>query len=341
MSDISRWFCEQAWVRDSAGPCVSLGEQGAFDDMHLFAPAAFVEDGRSRLYYCGSQGAVEDRVFRMGLSTSRDGRNFGKHEVSPLLEMGNGASVLTPTFLRGGDGRVLREDGSLRLWFSSTTFPTGIVHTIHETRSEDGLSWSRPSGSQVEGAYAPTVLKDGDHYLMWYTDVTDEPWVFRFAESPDGSTWTTHPDPVLVVDQDWELNRLFYPTVLKRDGFFLMWYGSYQASNRHTTAIGFAVSKDGVSWTKHPGNPVFGPNPERKWESHYTTSQSLYLLDDGSLRLFYASRTKPPFTHKYFAIGTAVWNEPFSIDDGIRGSAVDWLFDLPTDIALIALNAQE
>lgn len=311
MSDISRWFCEQAWVRDSAEPCVSLGEQGAFDDTHLFAPAAFVEDGRSRLYYCGSQGAVEDRVFRMGLSTSRDGRNFGKHEVSPVLEMGNGASVLTPTFLRGGDGRVLREDGSLRLWFSSTTFPPGIVHTIHETRSEDGLSWSRPSGSQVEGAYAPTVLKDGDRYLMWYVDVTVDPWVFRFAESADGATWRSHSEAVVVADQEWERDRLFYPTVLKRDGVFLMWYGSYQSIDRHTTAIGFAVSEDGVHWTKHPGNPVFGPNPAREWESHYTTSQSIHTQPDGSLRMYYASRTKPPFTHKYVAIGTAVWEKPF------------------------------
>ena len=309
--DLTRLFCEQKWVRDGDGPCVSLGPAGEFDDMHLFAPAALAEDGKTWLYYCGSQGEVEDRVFRMGLSVSDDGRCFDRHPVTPVLELGNGASGLTPTFLRDGDGRVLREDGALRLWFSSTTFPPGVVHTIHETRSEDGVSWSTPSESQVTGAYAPTVLKDGDRYLMWYTDVKVDPWVFRFAESEDGSVWTSHPSPVLASDQEWELNRLFYPTVLKRDGVFLMWYGSYQAVDRHTTAIGFAVSEDGVHWTKHPENPVFGPNPDREWESHYTTSQSLHTEPDGSLRLYYASRTKPPFTHKYFAIGTAVWGKPF------------------------------
>jgi predicted GH43/DUF377 family glycosyl hydrolase len=185
------------------------------------------------------------------------------------------------------------------------------VHTIHESRSEDGVAWSAPSEGQVDGAYAPTVLKDGDRYLMWYVDVTVDPWVFRFAESADGKTWSSRSEAVVVADQEWERDRLFYPTVLKRDGVFLMWYGSYQSIDRHTTAIGFAVSEDGVHWTKHPGNPVFGPNPAREWESHYTTSQSIHTQPDGSLRMYYASRTKPPFVHKYFAIGTAVWEKPF------------------------------
>ena len=76
------------------------------------------------------------------------------------------------------------------------------------------------------------------------------------------------------------------------------------------TAIGFATSPDGLIWDKHPGNPVFGPDPSREWESHYTTSQSLLRLPDGSWRIWYASRTKPPFVHKYFAIGTALWRGP-------------------------------
>ena len=309
MNGKDRHFVEQKWVRDGEEACVSLGEVGDFDDMHLFAPAARVEGGKTYLYYCGSQGEVEDRVFRMGMSVSEDGRVFEKHPGGPVLEMGNGASVLTPTFLRDGDGKVIQEDGAYRLWHSSTTFPPGIVHTIHESRSEDGINWTTPSEAQVQGAYAPTVLKDGDRYLMWYTDVTVDPWIFRFAESKDGVNWTPHSDDVIVADQAWEADRLFYPTVLKRDGVFMMWYGSYQARDRHTTAIGFAISEDGIHWTKHPHNPVFGPNPDRAWESHYTTSQSIHLQDDGSLRMYYASRTKPPFTHKYFAIGTAVWGE--------------------------------
>ena len=66
------------------------------------------------------------------------------------------------------------------------------------------------------------------------------------------------------------------------------------------------ASEDGINWAKHSDNLVFGPNPDRGWESHYTTSQSIQVQPDGSLRMYYASRTKPPFTQKYYAIGTAI-----------------------------------
>jgi hypothetical protein len=38
----------------------------------------------------------------------------------------------------------------------------------------------------------------------------------------------------------------------------------------------------------------------------YVTSQSVMRLPDGRFRIWYASRKKPPFVNKYFAINTAV-----------------------------------
>ena len=310
--ELDSWFCDQTWVRNGDVPCVTLGEAGAFDDMHIFGPAVAIVNDVYYLYYCGSRGEVEERVFRMGLATSDDGVKFKRHSEYPILDFGKKPSVLTPTFLRSGDGHALREDGRFRLWFSSTTFPPGLVHTVHETTSTDGVAWDIPSNPQVgNAAYAPTVLKDENRYLMWYTDVSSLPWSIRFAESGDGHTWDVRDDPVLEVDAPWEHNRLVYPTVLKRDGAYLMWYGSYSEAELQHTAIGFAASVDGVHWVKHPQNPVFEPDPNREWESHYTTSQSLLVLSDGSIRMWYASRTKPPFTHKYLAIGTAVWRGAF------------------------------
>ncbi|MFP6649475.1 MAG: hypothetical protein VB817_08430, partial [Pirellulaceae bacterium] len=61
------------------------------------------------------------------------------------------------------------------------------------------------------------------------------------------------------------------------------------------------------TWHKHPDNPVLRPDPNRPWESHYVTSHSVIRMADGSFRIWYASRTKPPFVNKYFAINTATW----------------------------------
>ena len=145
---------------------------------------------------------------------------------------------------------------------------------------------------------------------MWYTDVSRDPWIIRQAESPDGRKWRVAIEPVLGLDQEWEKNRLFYPTVAKIGDTYLMWYGSYWRARPNTTALGFAVSLNGIQWQKHPQNPVLRPDPERPWESNYVTSQSVMLMGDGSLRIWYASRKQPPFVKKYFAINTARWADP-------------------------------
>jgi predicted GH43/DUF377 family glycosyl hydrolase len=291
---------------------LSLGPAGAFDDMHIFAPCVAQGDDMYWMWYSGSRGEVARRVFALGLAVSKDGKQFSRHPDSPVLRFGDERhSVLTAALLRGTGGEVLREDGKLRLWFSSTDFTdkTGR-HTLHETTSKDGLHWSPPSPVQLEGVYAPTVIKDGDRYRVWYTDVSGPQWVIRHAASADGRRWQVAPDAVLKIDQDWEQGRLFYPTVVKVDDVYLMWYGSYWSAKANHTALGFAASVDGLRWHKSEHNPVLRPDPTRPWESHYTTSQTVLRLPDGSWRIWYASRKKPPFVNKYFAIGTATWRGP-------------------------------
>lgn len=303
------WLGPQSWERDTGGPVVSLGEQGRFDDTHIFAPAVIREGGRYLMWYCGSRGAVKERVFRLGLATSEDGRDFTRHKENPVFACADGRhSVLTPTLPRATDGHVFRKDGRLRMWFSSTDFrDKSGLHTLHETSSTDGITWSTPSGPLMEHVYAPTIIRERRAYRMWYVDVKETPWIIRHATSEDGRRWRVSPEPCLLIDQDWERTRLFYPTVLKIDGVYMMWYGSYWKQRGSTTATGFAVSLNGLKWYKHPGNPVLRPDPDREWESHYVTSQSVMRLKDGLFRIWYASRKKPPFVNKYYAINTAVW----------------------------------
>jgi hypothetical protein len=163
----------------------------------------------------------------------------------------------------------------------------------------------------LENAYCPTILKIDGTYQMWFSDVSRRPWVIRHAASTDGNHWTVTPRPALVLNQSWEAEVLVYPTVLKIDNAFLMWYSSYDhAIRRETTAIGFAASTDGLHWHKHPQNPVLRPDPKRPWESNYVGSGCVLRLADGSFRYWYASRKQPPFLNLYFAINTARWSGP-------------------------------
>jgi len=310
-AELARWLGPQAWTKDTDGPIVSLGKPAAFDEFHIFAPAVAEEDGRFQMWYCGSRGTRYTRVFRLGLAMGTDGKHFEKYAHNPVLEFADGEhSILTPGLLRHGNGNVLREGGKLRMWFSSTAFGDTELHTLHESNSSDGIDWTKPSDALLQDVYCPTVLTADSGYQMWFSDVSRRPWILRYATSPDGRRWSVREQPVLEFTQDWESGILVYPCVLRIDGAYLLWYGSYQSNVPRTTAIGFAASVDGIHWHKHPRNPVLRPDAARPWESNYVTSGCVMQLSDGSFRYWYASRKKPPWENLYFAINTARWSGP-------------------------------
>ena len=121
---------------------------------------------------------------------------------------------------------------------------------------------SKPSEPLLDHVYAPAIIRESHQYLMWYVDVKKSPWVIRHATSDDGRRWRVSPEPCLIIDQAWEHTRLFYPTVVKIDGVYMMWYGSYWKDRGNTTATGFAVSLNGLKWYKHPHNPVPCSEPQ-------------------------------------------------------------------------------
>jgi len=310
--ELIRWLGPQTWERDTEGPILSRGDTGQFDDTHIFAPAVARENDQYLLWYCGSRGKPSERVFGMGLARSVDGRTFERNPGGPVLKFADGKhSIITPTLLRAADGTPQREDGKLRMWFSSARLDGGGgKHKLHDATSADGVTWTEPSPPMLENCYAPTVVKVGDRYNLWYTDVVKRPWKYRHASSADGRTWDVTSEPIMELGQAWENEILVYPTVIHVDGVYLMWYGSYTTSRRQETAIGFAASTDGIDWHRHPQNPVLSPDPKRAWESNYVGNQSVIRLPDGSFRIWYASRKKPPFLNLYFAINTAVWTGP-------------------------------
>ncbi len=325
---LQAWLKPHDWRRDRETPALALGEKGRFDDQHIFAPHVIQQDGEFWMYYSGSQRCVEagtykgvakdpaqpeksdQRLFKLGLARSKDGVHFERHSQEPVFSFGDDIhSVVTAAILKNPDGSVCRENGKLRMYFAAVDFPHGTYkHDLYETTSSDGLQWAKPT-LVMENAYAPCVIKDGDKYRLWYSWINKHPWHTNHAESSDGTHWTISEKPCIVMDQKWEVKDQVYPMVIKADGVWVMLYGCYWGDDKHT-ALGFAVSRDGLTWTKHADNPVFRPEPKHDWESNFTTSHTLLRLPDGSFRLWYAGRRQPPWSNLYFAIGTAQWGGP-------------------------------
>lgn len=326
---LERWLKPQNWRRDSDTPAFSLGEKGKFDDQHIFSPHVVRMNGEYWMYYVGSQRCVEagvykgvtkdpahpeksdQRLFKLGLATSKDGLHFTRYSTDPIFSFGDDIhSIVTPALLKQPDGTLVREDGKLRMYFAAVDFPHGTYkHDLYETTSADGIHWAKAT-LVMENAYAPCVIKEGGKYRLWHTYIKHNPWGTAYAESTDGTHWKEFDKLCIQIDQPWEVKDQVYPMVIKAGGVYIMMYNCYWNDEYHT-AIGFAASKDGITWTKNPANPVFRPDPAHDWESHFTGGgQTILPMPDGSFRLWYAARKQPPWNSLYFAIGTAHWDGP-------------------------------
>jgi hypothetical protein len=71
---------------------------------------------------------------------------------------------------------------------------------------------------------------------------------------------------------------------------------------------GFALSSDGISWTKSMANPVFGRGGAGSWDA-VTASYGTLLLDGDTLKLWYTGMDKdydpPASMPEYWEIGYA------------------------------------
>jgi len=60
----------------------------------------------------------------------------------------------------------------------------------------------------------------------------------------------------------------------ERAKLFRMWYSG--GDQYEPDAIGQAFSTDGLHWTKHPGNPVFKPDPRNLYDQHKVTGAQVF-----------------------------------------------------------------
>ena len=133
-------------------------------------------------------------------------------------------------------------------------------------------------GGQYGTCFDVSVLKDGDRYRMWLSWRPQRS--VALVESEDGFKWSGPPRVVLGprLETGWEddINR---PVVLKREDGYHMWYTG-QAKGH--SAIGYATSPDGVTWTRMSDRPVLAA--EAGWEK--VAVMCPHVLWDKRARLF-------------------------------------------------------
>ncbi|MBI4497800.1 MAG: methyltransferase domain-containing protein [Chloroflexi bacterium] len=197
--------------------------------------------------------------------------------AAPVLAPGapeswDSGAIHAPQVLKLNEGYVMWYDGT-----AGTDPYRGW--SIGRATSADGITWERdpPTPVLTPGApgawdgvsvHDPRVVYDGTSYRMWYSGFDGERWQIGLARSEDGVTWTRHAaNPVLRPGSPdaWDGAGVAYSSVVRRGAAYHMWY---QGGDRGGVwRIGYATSLDGLTWTKHPANPVLDLGPPGSWDS--------------------------------------------------------------------------
>lgn len=203
-------------------------------------------------------------------------------EKQPAMETAAGWVKYSGNPVLGGklgtcfDVSVLKEGDKYRMWFSWRP-----EKSIALVESIDGIAWSKPrivlgpneKTGWEEEINRPVVIKNGDRYEMFYTgQARGKSWI-GYATSKDGIAWRRESErPVLSAEQPWEKVAVMCPHVIYdlRAKEYRMWYSGGEQGEPN--AIGYAVSKDGVHWSKHQDNPIFRPDPASAWERNRVTA---------------------------------------------------------------------
>jgi predicted GH43/DUF377 family glycosyl hydrolase len=137
--------------------------------------------------------------------------------------------------------------------------------------------------------FAPTVLLDGAAYQMWYAGSAagSTSRAIGYATSPDGLAWTRQGSaPVLTPGASgaWDSAGVSFASVIKDGDTYKMWFTGLNAARYGR--IGYATSSDGVSWTKHAGNPVLDVGAPGLWDADYVGAPSVVKIG-GVYHLWY------------------------------------------------------
>jgi hypothetical protein len=278
-----------SFARHTLNPVLSPGIEGSFDSAGAMLPSVAPTDTGWVMWYAGTT----DEDYTVGVATSPDGLSWTQDSGVALGPSGVEGSwkryaTNSPMIVSHGDGwRVYytgRADplGDLNIGLAEGTTPTEVVDLPESPVFrwvEEEESWSGPAVAH------PAVVQHPDgHWEMLYSTGYHR---IGHAQSLDGVEWNRYcKNPVFVGrgGDSWEQSQVKSADIVVHDGVYLM---TYTGGDRGQFKIGFAASRDGLSWTRM-NTPILGPSVEPgTWESGGVLGAAL-AVDGDQLKMWYA-----------------------------------------------------
>jgi len=215
------------WATRLPVPIIPVSDRAdARDNNHILDPAAIVV-GNSLFVYYTAKATTGSPDYSICLATSTDGSTFTKVMQNPLV-----SGVIAP--------EVVHHDGRFHLFYQRhhpddywelflATSTDGITYDVANERRVFGPT--RVAGTFDSHSIATArLVREGDFWYMTYAATTrflDYPESIGLARSRDLVSWERYPgNPILKRGPEgtWDEAALWYPTVRRLGGRYLLWY---------------------------------------------------------------------------------------------------------------------
>jgi predicted GH43/DUF377 family glycosyl hydrolase len=233
----------------------------------LTLPGAITADATGTYHLFVTWFAHQPGEQLVTVSTSPDATHWtiGTEPIYDDLGFDTRAPGAVPTAVLQDDGQWVLYGWAARptsqrinvTWRATAPAPEGPWTPYEEPVLDLG-----PLGSWDDaGAAAFSVHPNADGYALWYEGFSesDDRGAIGYATSPDGITWTRHPQPVIAPGACGTTPEagVFLPSVIQRDGSLLMIFGGLERP-RSDPMLFAATSEDGIAWTCAGEGPLEG-----------------------------------------------------------------------------------
>jgi predicted GH43/DUF377 family glycosyl hydrolase len=264
-------YTQSKWYKYPGNPVIVPGDERVPGKKGYISEVIY-EDGVYKMWFF--EWAYTSVIEDMRYATSTDGIHWQISDSNQLRFEYEGE----PWDFRLGYFDILKIDSLYYMWYSTRDTSTWVVGYA---RSSDGLNWKKYPEPVFRRAVLPRVIFDGHIFYLWYG------WGGTcLATSRDGINWERYPDnPVFTSGEegDWDSYQVLVFSI-NYDGYsFEMWY---IGSNLVQQQIGYAVSPDGIHWTRSPENPVVKNGRLGEWDCHYFMNASV-IKQDSIYRMLY------------------------------------------------------
>lgn len=280
-------------------PVLEKGEVGEWDSGYVFGGAVVYHDGLFHMFYSGSDDFFADRtdIPSIGYATSEDGFTWTKYTGNPVL---TADKQVTP----GGIGFACPViDGDTWILFLAPRATLGVRESILKATAPAPTG---PWTVEPEPIAQTGDLSDWDTYgtALMSAQRTDTEYVVTYfsrdgygrVASADGVTWAKYNDPATTetrfANSDpifgkgepgaWDSGEVLPTVYFGERGWEMFYFGNMPASN-YFRELGYAVSPDGVHWTRFGDNPVL-----KLGEKYINAVPDTVVVVDGTYFLFHS-----------------------------------------------------